>query len=404
MTRRDQESVTDYDPHAALFGDDDEDRDPRPYRPTRADRRAYEREHEHSHRRRSRRGWLIILFTLLVIAAVAVLVLPRVIDYFKTDDYAGDGASYPTVTVTVHSGDSAGDIGNTLVDAGVVASSEAFTDAASGNTASQNIQPGAYVLHKHQSGANALAAMLDPSSRNAANDVLVTEGANVFAVQARLVKVLGSETRAAIQKALAKPTDLGLPVTYAANGKAPSSAEGFLYPATYTIDPGTKPENALNQMVTRFIQADRASGFAAAAATAGITPYEALTVASIIQAEARFDEDMPKVAEVIYNRLRSHTALQIDATTKYGCEIAGETHCIYNNFPSAYNSYLHAGLPPTPIDNPGAQAMDAAVHPATGTLKFYVNGDAEGHLSFSTNEADFERAVEKCRTNNWGCA
>jgi UPF0755 protein len=408
VTRREQDALTDYDPHAALFGDDDEGRDPRPYRPTRADRRAYEREqdhdHEHSHRRRSRRGWLIILFTVLVIIAVAALVVPRVIDYFKTDDYSGNGASYPTVTITVHSGDSASDIGDSLHNAGVVASTKAFTNAASDNAKSASIQPGAYDLHQHQSGASALTALLDPSSRNAANDVLVTEGANVYTVLDRLTKVLGADSKPAIAKALAKPTDLGLPVTYDDNGKAPSSAEGFLYPATYTIDPGTKPEAALNQMVTRFIQADRDSGFAAAAKEAGITPYEALKVASIIQAEARFDEDMPKVAEVIYNRMKANTALQIDATTKYGCEIANEAHCVYNNFPTPYNSYLHAGLPPTPIDNPGAQAMDAAVHPAKGTLKFYVNGDADGHLSFSTNESDFQRAVDKCRANNWGCA
>jgi UPF0755 protein len=406
VTRREQESLTDFDPHEALFGDDDEDRDPRPYRPTRADRRALEREqeHEHSHRRRSRRGWLIILLTAVIIAAVAVLVVPRVVDYFKTDDYSGNGVGYPTVTITVHAGDSASTIGDTLADAGVVASTKAFTNAASDNTASQSIQPGAYDLHQHQSGKDALAAMLDPSSRNATNEVLVTEGANSFTVQSRLGEVLGSESKAGIAAALDKPAELGLPLTYTDNNKVPTSAEGFLYPATYTIDPGTKPVDALNQMVTRFIQADRDSGFSADAKSLGITPYEALIVASIIQAEAKFDADMPKVAEVIYNRLRAHSALQIDATTKYGCEIAGEKHCIYNNFPSAYNSYLHSGLPPTPIDNPGAQAMAAAVHPSTGQLKFYVNGDAEGHLSFSTNEKDFAADRDKCAAHNWGCA
>lgn len=404
MTRREQESLTDYDPHASLFGDDDEDRDPRPYHPTRADRRAYDRETEHSHRNRSRRGWLIVLLTLVIICVVGVGGFFIIRNYLVTKDYSGNGSGYPTVTVTVHSGDTAADIGDTLADAGVVESASAFTDAASNDTQAQGIQPGAYDLHQHQSGKDALAALLDPSSRNASHDVLVTEGANLFDVQARLEKVLGGDSAAAISNALGKPADLGLPVTYSKNGTAPSSAEGFLYPATYTIDPGTKPQDALNQMVTRFIQADRDSGFAADAKTLGITPYEALTVASIIQAEAKFDADMPKVAEVIYNRLQANTALQIDATTKYGCELSGEKHCIYNNFPSPYNSYLHDGLPPTPIDNPGAQAMAAAVHPATGKLKFYVNGDAQGHLSFSTNESDFQRAVDKCRANNWGCA
>lgn len=402
MTRREYESLTEYDPHEALFGDDDEDRDHRPYPTTRSERRAIER--EHSHHKRSRRGWLLVLLTVLIVAVVGIGGFIVVRNYFVTKDYSGAGAGYPVVAVTVHSGDSATDIGDALKQAGVVESTTAFTDAAADNPDANGIQPGVYKLHQHQSGKSALAALLDPKTRDKANDVLVTEGANVFAVQDRLAKVLGGDSRSSIAKALGKPGELGLPVGYSDNGTAPSSAEGFLYPATYTIDPGTKASVALNQMVTRFIQADRSSGFAADAKQAGLTPYEALTVASIIQAEAKFDEDMPKVAEVIYNRLKSHTALQIDATTKYGCELAGAAHCVYNNFPTRYNSYLHTGLPPTPIDNPGAQAMAAAVNPATGKLKFYVNGDADGHLSFSTNAADFQRDVEKCRAHDWGCA
>ena len=77
---------------------------------------------------------------------------------------------------------------------------------------------------------------------------------------------------------------------------------------------------------------------------------------------------------------------------------------MFNNFPTPYNSYLHDGLPPTPIDNPGAQAMEAAVNPEKGKLLFYVNGSKDGHLTFATNEADFEKARQKCADNNWGCA
>jgi UPF0755 protein len=409
VTRREQEALTDYDPHAALFGDDigDDDRDPRPYPATRAERRREERDSDKHHRRRSRRGWVIVLLTVLIVCGVGIGGFVVLRNYFTTKDWSGNGANYPVVSVTIKSGDSASDIAATLVAAGVVQSSKAFTDAASNNADSTSIQPGIYNVHQHQSAKTALAALLDSANRDASNDVLVTEGANVFAVTDRLVKVLGDNSRTAITQALSKPNDLNLPVGYTtASGKAPTSIEGFLYPATYTIDPGTKPTEALNAMVTRFIQADRTSNFAADAKTAGLSPYEALVVASIIQAEAKFDEDMPKVAEVIYNRLKAKTALQIDATTEYGCEIAGKSgsDCLFNNFPTPYNTYLHTGLPPTPIDNPGAQAMDAAVHPATGKLKFYVNGDAQGHLSFSTNESDFQRDVNKCRTNHWGCA
>jgi UPF0755 protein len=158
-------------------------------------------------------------------------------------------------------------------------------------------------------------------------------------------------------------------------------------------------------MVTQFTDQARQSGFAAQAKALHITPYQELIIASIAQAEAKFPEDYGKVARVILNRIAANRPLQIDATSSYECKLAGtpSDKCIYASVAGRYNTYKHAGLPPTPIGNPGADAMDGAAHPAKGNWLFYVNDDAEGHLFFTASEAEFTKAVEKCRANHWGC-
>jgi UPF0755 protein len=302
----------------------------------------------------------------------------------------------------VKDGDSAADIGSSLYRAGVVASVTAFTNAAEGNSHSQDIQPGTYVLHRHMSAAAALSALLNPASRSATSDVVIPEGATVVDVDAALVKVLGARHKAAVEAALKSPSELGLPLGYATS---PASAEGFLFPATYSVDPGETASDALQAMVARFAAEDRSLGFASAAQAVGLTPYRALIIASIAQAEAKFPEDYPKVARVILNRLAAPMPLQIDATSAYAAKLKGldPSKVIYAEQSGPYNTYRHDGLPPTPISNPGAEAMNAAAHPASGNWLYYVNADAAGHLFFTNSEAAFSRAVAKCKANNWGC-
>jgi UPF0755 protein len=304
--------------------------------------------------------------------------------------------------VTIPSGASAADIGSILHSKGVVASTQAFTDAAKDNAKSVNVQPGSYNLHPKMSAKSALTALLDPASRNANDDVLVPEGATVLDVEKRLVKVLGQSQQASIGKYLKHAADIGLPVNY---GTLTGSPEGFLFPATYTFDPGTTGEQALEQMVQRYISQDRQTGFASDAKTIHLTPYQALIIASIAQAEAKFPADMPKVARVILNRIAANMPLQIDATSAYAAKLAGlnPAKVIYSQIDSPYNSYTHDGLPPTPIANPGAEAMNGAVHPASGNWLYYVNSDSAGHLFFTNSPQQFQTAVDKCRANNWGC-
>jgi UPF0755 protein len=403
VTQRERESLAagaGDDPHSLLFGDDDDlGADYQPEM-TRAERR---RSDHHRRRTRKRRGRLFVLLAVVIVAAVAYFVVPKVMDYFSVADYSGNGSG--SVSITVKTGDSTQDIGNTLQKAAVVKSSQAFTDAC-GDTKCQGIQPGQYTMRLHMSGAAAVALILSKDARNAGGDLVIPEGATSLDVAARLAKIYGTDKKAAIDAALKNAADLGLPLNYTGKGDGvPKSPEGFLFPATYPVDQTNSPTKLLQQLVSRYLAQDRHTGFADAAKKLRLTPYDALIIASIAQSEAKFSSDMPKVVRTILNRIKIHKPLQFDSTSSYACKLANTpaSKCIYHQVVSPYNTYTHEGLPPTPIDNPGADAMNAAVAPASGDYIYFVNVDSAGHLGFFKSEKDFLTAVQKCVKNHWGC-
>ncbi len=403
MTQRERESlapgVPGDDPHSLLFGEDDGS--DFPLEQTRADRRRGE---QRRRRKRRTRGRLFVLLVVVIVAAVAYLVVPKVIDYFSVADYSGQGSG--SVTITVQNGDSTKDIANTLQHKGVVKSAQAFTDAC-GDTKCAGIRPGQYDMRLHMSGAAAVALILDPTARSAGNDLVIPEGATSLDVEARLAKIFGDDQKNAIQSALKGGANLGLPRGYTGKGDGiPTSVEGFLFPATYTVDPGTTVAKVLSdQVIPRYLQQDRQTHFADGAAKLHMTPYAALIMASIAQSEAKYSSDMPKVVRTILNRIKIGRELQFDSTSSYACKLAGTPadKCIYKDVEGPYNTYTHKGLPPTPIDNPGGAAMAAAVAPASGNWLYFVNKDAAGHLFFTNSEKAWSTAVTKCVKNHWGC-
>ncbi len=114
---------------------------------------------------------------------------------------------------------------------------------------------------------------------------------------------------------------------------------------------------------------------------------------------------MPKVVRTILNRIhdRQPAAVRLDQLLRLQAGGHAGDKCIYDQVDSPYNTYTHQGLPPSPIDNPGAPAMTAAVQPAKGDYLYFVNVDAAGHLGFFRSEKDFEAAREKCVKHHWGC-
>jgi peptidoglycan lytic transglycosylase G len=313
--------------------------------------------------------------------------------YLHPPDYSGDGTG--SVTVQIKPGDAAATVGERLQALGVVASARAFENAAKASGQGSALEPGFYRLHKHMKASLAFALLLKPSSREQVK-VTIPEGLRA----SRTISVLGRATGElkAYQQALKDVAALGLPP--AAHG----NPEGYLFPATYQIQPGTKPLSVLRGMVARFGQEAGDVNLKAAAARGQLTESEVIIVASLIQAEGRHLSDFPKIAEVIYNRLNDHMRLQLDSTVlfavnKYG--ILASNGDLQVNSP--YNTYQRYGLPPGPIDSPGDAAIRAALHPDHGNLLYFVTVNPKTGLTkftdsltqFNQWKAELEQALSK---------
>ena len=351
-------------------------------------------------RRRRRRskapGYIAVLIALAIVLGGGYLAYDRGLAILKDKlapppDYSGSGSG--SVVVEVHEGDSAVDIAATLVDQDVVASSEAFTDAARANPLSTTIQVGFYEMHKKMSAESALDVLLEPDNM-VQSAVTLREGLTV----AQIVDELAKKTDFSKQqfaKVLRRPSAIGLP------SYAEGNPEGYLFPATYMLPPDATPRSILKMMVDRFNEAATKLDLVARAKQLGVSPHDAVTVASLVQAEARFDEDFPKVSRVIYNRLDEPMPLQFDSTVHYAVGKDGGvgTSDDDRNSDSAYNTYKVTGLPPTPIMAPGEQAIEAALEPADGPWLYFVttNPDtgvtkfAETYEEHLKNKAEFDQ-------------
>jgi UPF0755 protein len=348
-------------------------------------------------RKRRRRGRTVLL-VLLTVFVVFVAVVGGVgyhyyREYINPPDFPGAGGGH--ITVQILPGQPASVIGATLASKGVVASARAFSNAAKANPQGSALEPGYYSVHEHMKASLALALLLKPSSR-LQTKITVPEGFRV----AQVIALLGKQTGnlKGYQQALTHPADLGLPAF--ANGKP----EGYLFPATYAIPPHTTPAAVLKMMVTKFNQNAQSIGLQASSAQAQETQAAVITVASLIEAEGKLPEDFPKIAEVIYNRLNANPKikLQLDTTVLYGMSLVHKSGFSLN-FVSPYNTYLHTGLPPGPIDNPGNTAIHAALHPAHGNFLFFLTINSKtGQTLFFSSATAFNHAVAKYGSTGGG--
>jgi uncharacterized YceG family protein len=179
-----------------------------------------------------------------------------------------------------------------------------------------------------------------------------------------------------------------------------STAEGFLFPATYDFLGKTSSRQLVQAQVKAFCRNWKQVGLAHAKSK-NLTPYDVLVIASLIEGEAVIDSDRPKIAAVIYNRLHLHMTLGIDAALRYALDIPG-TESIHESQlqnPTPYNLRLHAGLPPTPIGNPGLASLKAAAHPAKVDYLYYVAEPDKRHHFFTSSAAAFN--AYKCA--HYGC-
>jgi UPF0755 protein len=295
------------------------------------------------------------------------------------EDYTGTGTG--SVDVRVDQGDSLRTIAGHLVTADVIASTGPFEDAAKANPAATGIQPGVYSLRLQMSGKAALDLLLDPVSRQVTK-VTVPEGLNATQVLQRVADEAGLPLDQ-LQAAAADPAALGLPAY--ANGLL----EGFLFPATYDIEPGDTPVAVLSEMVAGTVRVLDELQIPAEQRLGVVTE------ASIVQAEAGSVEDMGKVARVLDNRLADGMPLQLDTTVNYANGKNGITTTAEDRAnPSPYNTYVHTGLPPGAIGNPGEEAIRAVLNPTPGDWRFFVVVDPDtGETRFGVTAAEHNQNV-----------
>jgi len=237
------------------------------------------------------------------------------------------------------------------------------------------------------SAKSALAVLINPDSLIAAPTVTIPEGLRASEILATIAANTDF-TPKQLRAAYADTEALDLPAY--ANG----DPEGYLFPSTYDITEDTTAASLLHDMVARFTQNAEDLDLEGKAKSLGEDPGDIVTIASLVQAEAG-QADMAKVASVVYNRLDAGMPLQFDSTLHYGLNIRGNIQLTREqlNTDGPYNSYTRAGLPPTPIDSPGADALEAALNPANTDYLYFVT------VNLATGETKFAETLEEHNQN-----
>ncbi|ORV91607.1 aminodeoxychorismate lyase [Mycobacterium interjectum] len=390
-------------------------------RMSRVDRGARRRNEQRKNRRRV--AGRVTLVVLVVIAVVAVFVGTRLWNtvFGSGDDYTGDGKR--DIVIQIQSGDSTTMVGETLHTQGVVATVRAFVNAAHGNAAINSIQPGFYRMRTEIPAANAVARLADPSSR--VGRLVIPEGRQlddttdmktnvvnpgIFALisRATCVDLDGNKRCVSVDDLRAAasnsaPTTLAVPpwavepVTEL--GKDHRRIEGLIAPGTFNVDPSASAESILTTLISAGAVEYAKSGLVDSAQAMGLSPYDILVVASLVQQESN-TQDFPKVAQVIYNRLHAHHTLEFDSTVNYPLdrrEVA--TTDADRGQRTPWNTYVSQGLPATAICSPGVDALRAAEHPEPGDWLYFVTIDAQGTTLFTKDYQQHLANIELAKRN-----
>jgi len=344
-------------------------------------------------RRKRRRGrWAAPVISLIVIVAIVGAGAIFVSRWYSARhaNYSGPGTGQ--VLVQVKPGDNATILAPKLVKLGVIKSTAPFIAAARQSAKSGDLVPGTMRLHHHMNAALAWALLVDPKAR-VQTVVSVQDGERATDIVKAVAKESGKPV-AEVMKALNDTAALGLPsfVPKHPVGPAYPLAEGYLYPATYTFQPGTTPLQMFQAMVKKFKDEIASIDLVKAAKAAQFSPAQVITQASILEAEVG-PTYYPKVARVIDNRLNLDMTLGLDSTVLYGLGTKGFSLTqsqLAKDTP--YNSRIHKGLPPGPIDSPDVAAIQAVLHPApkTNNWLYFVTVDPDtGKTNFTHDYNQF---------------
>lgn len=342
----------------------------------------------------------------LVALIVVVLVVGGVVGgtmwwyHNQVDPPGGPGEQ---VQVQIPEGATTSKVGSILDDEGVISSATVFGFYVGGKDLTA-VQSGTYTFRKNSSFDDAIAVLnggpKTPTSATTTK-VNVPEGYRVDQIVERIHEKVPRLTVEELDAAL----DQG-EVPTALKPEGTTSYEGLLFPATYEVGDDETAVDVLTamaqEMETRTAGMDIDGAASAISQTYGLelTPYDLLTVASLVQEEAGSPEEAPKVATVIYNRLRDDMPLGIDATSRYLADLEGGEPDYESESP--YNTRTQTGLPPTPIASPGEYALNAALHPAEGDWIYYVLTDPGVH-TFTASYQEFLDGKQTCIAKDLGC-
>lgn len=320
-------------------------------------------------------GKKAVLRLVVLFAAVVVLLggAYSARTLFAADTDYPPGHAGGEVVVDIPSGATGSEIATLLASKGVVKSFKSFFSAAVANPRSSQIAPGSHRLNTHIPAKQALDQLLD--TKRITNLIRVAEGAWTDEILSQL-EVAGF-----------KRVDLLIAISQIHRPNGFSGNEGIFFPAQYSFGPQTTALQALQTMVDRFALEAQVSGIDKGGD--GFTPMQLLTIASIVQAEGDA-ADFAKISQVIRNRLKQGMPLQLDTTVHYVTRTRGQVFLSTDatRTVSAYNTYLHYGLPPGPIGNPGRAAMDAALHPVAGNWIYFITV-APGDTRFTDSNSQF---------------
>jgi UPF0755 protein len=342
---------------------------------------------EHTHRPR-RVALLVALVLFLGVLAAAVWAA----GYYRTCSGPAPGPKRP-LTFAVEEGQTGQQVVDALHARGVIPCG-GFVGSLllRGTGNADRIRTGVYELTTGLTLERAITILTTPPPEVPTVDVVIPEGYRLTQIAAEVDDSLGIPERRFLAEVQSGryalppylPTDVDTP-------------EGFLFPKSYEfVEEGLSARKVAGRMLEQFgreaakLPFDRVEDL-------GVTPYELVIVASMIEEEARVAKDRALIAGVIYNRLDLGMALGIDATLLYDDPTPdGELSSSDLEYDSPYNTRIHAGLPPTPIASPGAAALRAALEPAHTEFLFYVLCGADGHHKFARTLAEHNRNVDAC--------
>ena len=304
----------------------------------------------------------------------------------------GKGGGHGKVPVTVPKGASAREIGDLLARKGVVSSGFYFDLRARLSGKRDKLEAGRFIMARDMSYGAALDRLLTKPAARPTVAFTIPEGRSRREEAAVLSKarLSGSYLDQTRTSKLLSPRAYGAP-------KSVHTLEGFLFPATYDLPRGNPTVADLVREQLKAFKQNFATVSLAYAKSRHLTAYDVLTIASMVEREAELPKDRPLIAAVIYNRLKQHIPLGIDATIRYALNKQSGALTVSDlAIDSPYNSRTHQGLPPTPIGSPGLASIRAAAHPAkVSYLYFVVKAGGCGEHVFSSTNAKFQQDVAK---------